>query len=186
MQRTRCLRVMFFNLREMHGARERIDRRYPLSAFQVESGDEYVIVDTATLDLEILKDRDRYRLTGGLQTTVELVCSRCLESFRIPIDAPIDLRYLPRGENAGEGEREIEEEDLTTAYYRDEQIDLGQLVREQIWLAMPMKPLCREDCQGLCPVCGVNRNLGRCQCESEWGDPRLAGLKHLWSDKNRT
>lgn len=177
---------MFFSLREMHGARERIDRRYAPSAFQVESEDEYVIVDTATLGLEILKDRDRYRLTGGLHTTVELVCGRCLEPFRTSIDVPIDLRYLPRAENAGEGEREVEEEDLTTAYYRDEQIDLGQLVREQIWLALPMKPLCREDCQGLCPVCGANRNVARCQCETEWIDPRLAALKHVWSDKHRT
>ena len=54
-------------------------------------------------------------------------------------------------ENTGEGEREIEEDDLTTAFYENDEIDLGQLMREQFYLALPMKPLCRDDCQGLCP-----------------------------------
>lgn len=178
--------AMFFNLREMQGAWERIDRQCPPAAFQVEPGDEYVIVEPVTLGLDLVKDRQRYRLTGDLETTVELTCSRCLEPFRIPIDVDVDLRYLPHAENAGEGELEVEAEDLTTAFYRDEQIDLGQLVREQIWLAMPMKPLCREDCRGLCPGCGVNRNVATCQCETDWVDPRLAGLKQLLPNKNRT
>jgi uncharacterized protein len=104
----------------------------------------------------------------------------------VPVDAAFDLRYVPHSENTGgegEAEREIEEDDLTTAYYRDETIDLGELVREQFYLALPMKPLCAEACKGLCPQCGMNLNQGTCDCRLEWQDPRFEALKAL---KNKT
>ena len=75
------------------------------------------------------------------------------------------------------GEHEIEEDDLSTAFYRDETIDLGELVREQFYLVLPMKPLCTEGCRGLCPQCGTNLNRGACDCRGVWQDPRLEGLK---------
>jgi uncharacterized protein len=78
-----------------------------------------------------------------------------------------------------EDEREVAEEDLDTSYYRDDQIDLNELLREQFYLALPMKPLCRDDCAGLCSQCGTNLNIGTCQCSSQWEDPRLAPLKEL-------
>ena len=62
---------------------------------------------------------------------------------------------------------------------RDDQIDLNELLREQFYLALPMKPLCRDDCAGLCSQCGTNLNTGTCQCTSQWDDPRLAPLKEL-------
>ena len=62
-------------------------------------------------------------------------------------------------------------------------VDLGEMLREQFYLALPMQPLCRPDCQGLCPVCGVDRNLERCECQTEWVDPRLSGLKALVNRK---
>ena len=93
-----------------------------------------------------------------------------------------DLRYQPHAENTGEGEREIEEDDLTTAFYENDEIDLGQLMREQFYLALPMKPLCRDDCKGLCPVCGTNLNQGTCDCKRDWEDPRLAALKNAESE----
>jgi uncharacterized protein len=177
---------MFFNLREMHGATGRVVRRFPSSAFRAEPGDEYTLVESVSLGLDIQKDGNRYRVVGTLRTSIELACSRCLEPFRVPLDTRFDLRYLPHAENTGEGEQEVQEDDLATAFYREDQIDLAQLVREQIWLAIPMKPLCQEDCRGLCPVCGINRNVSSCRCESEWVDPRLAVLKQLLPDRDRT
>jgi uncharacterized protein len=91
----------------------------------------------------------------------------------------IDMLYVPESEDVGDGDVRIEEADVSTAFYRDEQIDLGQLMREQFQLTLPMKPLCREDCFGLCAVCGGNRNTTTCQCTNTWEDPRLAGLKNL-------
>ena len=76
-------------------------------------------------------------------------------------------------------EREIEEDDFATAFYENDQIDLGQLMREQFYLAVPMKPLCDAACQGLCPVCGTNLNRGTCDCRRDWDDPRFAVLKTL-------
>ena len=97
----------------------------------------------------------------------------------MPVAADFDLWYVPRVENAGEGEREVEEDDLATAFYADDQIDLGQLITEQFQLALPMKPLCDKACKGLCPQCGTNLNTGSCDCRQEWIDPRLEVLKKL-------
>src|SRR5436190_750925 len=78
-----------------------------------------------------------------------------------------------------------EDDDLTTAFYENEEIDLGQLMREQFYLALPMKPLCRDDCKDLCPNCGTNWNNGTCECKQEWEDPRLAALKTLKTDQHK-
>ena len=79
--------------------------------------------------------------------------------------------------SGGRASGEVEEEDLETSYYRDDQIDLNELLREQFYLALPMKPLCREDCNGLCPQCGTNLNTGHVRLQRRWRIPRLAPLK---------
>ena len=144
-----------------------------------EDGDAYRIVAPVQLQFEIHKDKERFRLVGSAVTELELACSRCLEPFRLPVNADFDLRYLPASDVSQDEEREIEEEDLETSYYRDDQIDLNELLREQFYLALPMKPLCEEACKGLCPQCGTNLNTGSCSCNAAWEDPRLAALKQL-------
>ena len=144
-------------------------------------GEPYRIAEPVHVDMQIHKDKERFRLVGTVRTRLEMPCSRCLETFSLPIDGSFDLRYLPV-EAAGEGgetDREVSEEDLDASVYRDDQIDLNELLREQFYLALPMKPLCREDCAGLCPQCGTNRNTGTCVCAPQWEDPRLAPLKRL-------
>ena len=161
--------------------------RHPLAHFSRtfepadvdQAEDAYRVVAPVHLDFDIHKDKDRFRLVGTVQTELELPCSRCLDGFRMPIDAPFDVRFLPASEMSTEEEREIEEEDLETSYYRNDQIDLDELLREQFYLALPMKPLCRDDCRGLCSQCGINLNTDRCECAAEWEDPRLAALKAL-------
>ena len=78
-----------------------------------------------------------------------------------------------------DAETPIGEEDLETSFYRDDQIDLNEVLREQFYLALPMKPLCADGCLGLCSQCGANLNLTTCGCETGWTDPRLAALKDL-------
>jgi uncharacterized protein len=161
--------------------------RQPVSQFartftprEVEQeGDGYQVAAPVQVDLEIHKDKDRFRLVGTARTELELSCSRCLDPFRMPFDGAIDVRYLPVSELSAEEEREVTEEDLDTGYYRDHQIDLNELLREQFHLALPMKPLCRGQCAGLCPQCGTNLNTGACQCTTQWEGPRLAPLKEL-------
>src|SRR5687767_116376 len=141
--------------------------------------DAYRIVAPVDLAFEIHKDKDKFRLVGTVVTELELPCSRCLEPFRLPVAAPFDLRYLPASTVSSEGEREVDDEDLETSYYENDAIDLNELLREQFYLALPMKPLCQEECQGLCAQCGTNLNTGKCDCAPLWEDPRLASLKGL-------
>ena len=149
-----------------------------------QEGDSYRVVQPVSLDFDIHKDKDRFRLEGTVRTELELACSRCLEPFRLPVDAAFDLRYHPASEMSSVEESGIEEEDLETSYYRDEQIDLNELMREQFYLALPMKPLCQDGCRGLCPHCGTNLNQGACDCAAEWKDPRLAPLEAIKRNQN--
>ncbi|MCA9969082.1 MAG: DUF177 domain-containing protein [Anaerolineales bacterium] len=109
-------------------------------------------------------------VSGTLHTNVPADCVRCLEPFQQPVTIQLDdLFYYPPS-LAPEGEFVVGDNGF---------IDLAPLVRELSFLALPMQPLCREDCQGLCQECGANLNLGDCGCEEEDIDPRLADLKRL-------
>ena len=169
---------MLLNLSKIRTAQERYEKVYRPEAFAT-GDDSFKVAAPVTLAFDIFKDKAQFRLVGRVQTVLELACDRCLKPFTLPVDATFDLRYQPRADNVGEGELKIEEDDLTTAFYDNQTIDLGQLMREQFYLSLPMKPLCLEDCRGLCPFCGTNLNRGSCDCKREWEDPRLAVLKTL-------
>jgi uncharacterized protein len=172
---------MLLDLNKIRGPREHYEKVYPPEAFPSD-GEAFRVVAPVALAFDIAKDKDHFQLTGSVRTTLELPCSRCVEPFTLPVNGDFNLRYQPHTANAGEGEREIEEDDLATAFYENEQIDLRELMREQFYLALPMKPLCQDDCRGLCPICGTNLNRGTCDCKREWEDPRLAVLKTLRKD----
>jgi len=172
---------MLLDLSHLRGDAEHIDRQYEPEAFAL-AGEDFRLAAPVHLVADVRKDARKVRLTGRVQTRLECDCSRCLEPFEIPVSADLDSLFLPAAENAGEDEREVSEEDLGVSFYRDEQIDLGEVMREQFILALPMKPLCREDCQGLCPVCGVNRNREDCGGHEGWVDPRLEPLRKLKHD----
>jgi uncharacterized protein len=147
--------------------------------------DDYAVVQPVVFAAEVTRSKEQVTIAGTATTTLELTCSRCLEGFQVPVAATFDLRYLPVAEAPTAGEEvEVADEDINTAYYRDGLIDLGELVHEQLYLALPMKPLCKDDCLGLCPVCGANRNSTPCACEHKWIDPRLAGLKALLNEND--
>jgi uncharacterized protein len=168
---------MLLDLTQIRRPETTLERRYEPSAFDGRSN-QFRVVAPVELRLRIDKNHERFRLVGSLSSALELTCSRCLEPFPLPISASFDLRYLPQSENTGE-EREVEEDDLSQAFYRDDVIDLGHLIEEQFYLTLPMKPLCEAGCKGLCPNCGTNLNVASCDCQVRWEDPRLAGLKAL-------
>lgn len=170
--------MLVLNLSRIRTAEEHFEQVYSPERFEADP--DFRVVVPAALTLEVLKDKRQFRLVGRLKTTLELLCGRCLEPFRWPVDASFDLRYQPLAVGAGhEVERQIEEDDLSTAVYEHDEIDLALLMREQFVLSLPMKPLCSGECQGLCTVCGTNLNRGSCDCKREWEDPRLAPLKAL-------
>ena len=159
---------------------EHVDRTFQAADFALDADEEYAVAAPVHLVMDVHKDADAYRVTGRLETRLRLECGRCLEPFEIPVDSPFELRYVPEPAAGAEGEeREVDEDDLTTAFYKEDAIDLGELMREQFVLALPMKPLCSEACKGLCAQCGTNLNKASCDCAPEWTDPRLAALKHL-------
>lgn len=169
---------MLLDLKTIRTDGERVERAYAPSAFGSDDT-EFEVTAPAELAFDVLGKDAEYRLVGQLRAALVLPCSRCLEPFPLPVEREFDLRYVPQQVNVGEGDREVDPDDLTTAYYRDDTIDLGLLMREQFYLALPMKPLCRDACRGLCPACGVNLNVTSCDCDSRWRDPRLDGLKAL-------
>ena len=168
---------MFLDLARIRTPHEHYEQIYQPDAFA--SDESFRVAAPVSLALDIRKDKQTFHLTGRVQTTLELPCSRCLEPFSRPVDAVFDLRYQPHTANTGADEREIAEDDLSTAFYENEEIDLGQMMREQFLLSLPMKPLCCEECRGLCPVCGTNLNRGACDCRRGWDDPRFDALREL-------
>src|SRR3954465_6099434 len=90
-----------------------------------QEGEASRIVAPVSLEFEVHKDKERFRLVGGAVTELELPCSRCLEPFRFPVNARFVLRYLPASEMAQDDEREVEVDDLETSYFSDDQIRLN-------------------------------------------------------------
>jgi uncharacterized protein len=161
----------------------RLDRQIAPDAMPRE--DDYRLLAPVVLEASATRARARVGIAGQAATTLELMCSRCLEGFPAPVTATFDLAYMPSdAAPAGGGEIEVADEDINTAYYQHGQIDLAELIHEQLYLVLPMKPLCKDDCRGLCPVCGANRNTTACACETTWTDPRLAGLKALLNEND--
>jgi uncharacterized protein len=132
-------------------------------------------LDRVALNLEL--DGREVVVNGRIAATVPQTCGRCLETFPALVQADLDLRLAPRpssGDNV-----ELGQDDLDVAFYTGDQIDVGALIETETTLALPMKPLCREDCRGLCSVCGGDRNAHACTCTARPPDPRLAALGEL-------
>ena len=118
-------------------------------------------------------------LSGRVASRVQLSCRRCLAEFPYEFSRDFYLDLLPEIEVRDRtGEAQLKKEDLEQGFYQGDHLDLDQILAEQIILSVPENPLCREDCGGLCPVCGVNRNLRGCQCsQTEISGSPFAVLK---------
>ncbi len=116
---------------------------------------------------------------GHLKGELGLACSRCLEPFTAPVETDFDLLLAPAPSGARPAEEELSARELDLDFYQGETVDLEAIVREQIILMAPFKPLCREDCRGLCPVCGLNLNRETCSCPVEKSNSPFAQLAKL-------
>lgn len=144
----------------------------PLNPGEVHlDGEEGFALEGGTLRCHVERgDDDTVHVRGRLQAQVALSCGRCLEGFTLALDQEVDLFYLPHEagqEQEEEDEVELSDRDVVVAYYEGDRLDLGDVIREQLYLAVPLSRLCREDCLGLCPHCGVNRNQQACSCPAE-------------------
>ena len=125
------------------------------------------------------------RLKGKLNTTVEVVCARCLEPVVHRVDRSFDLLYRPLGIDSGHEELSITDAEAEIGYYQGEGLLLEDALREQLLLALPLKTICRDDCKGLCPHCGKNLNEAQCSCVDEVEDPRWSALKEIRDKLNQ-
>jgi uncharacterized protein len=122
---------------------------------------------------------DEIRLRGRFSVRMQGECDRCLETATFDLDAGFDLFYRPEKTLESAEEVHLNEGEIEIGFYRGEGLDLRDVLREQVLLALPMQRICREDCKGLCSVCGTNRNLALCSCEIKPQDDRWAALKNF-------
>lgn len=122
--------------------------------------------------LHVAQDAQDVVVTGEIAASVPLTCSRCLEEFRVEVRPTVDVRYVPRPVLRHDGE--LDSDDLDLDFYENDELNLDSLVETETTLALPMKPLCRAECRGLCAVCGANRNVVACACQTSTPEPRLA------------
>ncbi len=154
----------------------------PTDGLTVRDASQFTLADpTWRLDavaLDLHTEGSDVLVQGDIDAVVPQDCSRCLEPFSVTVHAHVDVRVSPRPAPAGDN-IELGADDLDMDFYANDELDLGAIVRTETTLALPMKALCREDCRGLCPVCGGNRNVVTCHCQQREPDPRLAALKQL-------
>ena len=132
------------------------------------------------------KDRD-LRIGGMVETAIRFKCSRCVKEFARPFSTSFDLWYLPQPNWTNrDDEIELKYEDMEVGYYDGIHFDVDLMVLEQIELSMPMKFVCREECKGLCYICGADLNDGACLCKKENTYARLSALLEFRKKMNKS
>lgn len=162
-------------------------------------GEPLLALSPVSMSGEVSAVDDDYLLDASLSYSGELECGRCLAAYPFEQLQPIRLRLrarpepasapkLPRPGRAGspgpapsapEEEIELTGDDLDVVFFDEPVLPFEEIAREQVLIGLPMKPLCREDCRGLCPSCGTDLNTGTCACAAKAVDPRLEVLKNF-------
>lgn len=141
--------------------------------------DEVKSVAHLSVALAIQRADDEFYVQGDVDADVTLECARCLREFGTHLTGRTDFIVNAEG-RPPKGERDaIDDEEYIPYHGQDMSVDITDQVREALVLAVDMKPLCEENCKGLCPRCGSNLNDGPCECSTEEIDPRWEGLQGL-------
>ena len=127
----------------------------------------------------ILK-KNSFKLDGKLDTTIEYKCVRCLDLFYSKISLPINISLG----NKSEKNKKFENSDIMDLSTSMDELDLGTIIADLIELDKPMKPLCTDECMGLCAICGINRNSRSCDCKTEQDFEVWKKLKNLVNKEN--
>ncbi len=150
------------------------------AAGELDFKDERVrLVENPKISGVITRNDAQLVLQGKLTAQVQVDCDRCLKAVSIPVAADFHLTYVTPAQYQAANVAELEREDLELSVFDGEAIDLDEVTCEQILLAVPERVLCREDCLGICPVCGTDRNITECNCQRAQTDPRWAALNDL-------
>ncbi|MFC1862953.1 DUF177 domain-containing protein [Thermodesulfobacteriota bacterium] len=129
--------------------------------------------------VEIYKAGERYVLEGSISGGLQIKCDRCLGEFHTDLKHDFRVFLIAPDPEANKIEVELLEEDMEVGFIDGENIDLGEIIREQVYLSLPLKTLCNDKCLGICPECGNNLNGKTCNCETRQGHPGFSRLKNL-------
>ncbi len=169
---------MIVDLITIKGANSSFD--FTLEPSQIDLDDEAVkLKSSVNVAGKIKKGIVQTDVEGAISTVVEVECGRCLQPVEVPLDVPFSAAFVTAEYYTQAAEAKLEDQDLDISVYEGDRIDLTELTREQILLALPEQVFCREDCKGLCQKCSANRNLIDCNCEEKEIDPRWSALKNL-------
>lgn len=124
----------------------------------------YKLASQVHYELVIKKSKETLNINGMLNCIVTLTCSRCLDEFTYLINAKVDFKMIPQDLAPHEPEIELKRDEMDVYYFEGNEIELEPIINEEIMLNIPIKPLCRETCRGLCPICGKNQNYEQCDC----------------------
>ncbi len=172
---------MFLSVRELELRKIRFDETFQPG--QIDFSGEHLEAATplrATGVAELLPHTDgEVRIQGRYTVEMKCECDRCLGEARFPLNAGFDLFYRPAKAVSGADEVEIDEGQAEIGFYEGDGLQLEEILLEQVLLALPMQRVCREDCPGICPLCGKNRNESPCECKIEKADNRWGALRNL-------
>ena len=173
---------MQIELASLEGPKAEFAHEYAPGELDLE--DEWVrLIVPPSISGQIRRNGGRAKVAGKVAARLQLECDRCLKVMEFPVASRFDLEYVTREDYQAQQALELTEEDLDLSVFDGEVIDIDELVREELLLAVPSHLLCQENCKGVCPICGVDRNSVDCRCEIQEGDPRWAGLKELVNGK---
>jgi uncharacterized protein len=172
---------MFLSVQEMELGKVRFDETFPAGEIQFLDGELWQVGPlSAEGTAELLPNTNgEIRVCGRLKVRMEAECDRCLDTVSLPVDVGFDLFYLPAKAGPAHEEVALDAGQSEIDFYEGEGLELERVLREQILLALPMQRVCREDCRGICPICGQSRNTAACDCQAKAPDDRWAALKDL-------
>jgi len=172
---------MFLNVKELELRKIRFDETFEPGKIDFAEEDlEQSSPLHATGVAELLEESDgQIRIQGRYTVEMTAQCDRCLARARFPLDAGFDLFYRPASELEEQEEVAIDAGEAEIGFYEGQGLELEDILREQVLLALPMQKVCEESCKGICPVCGKNRNECECDCTVAANDSRWGALRSI-------
>jgi uncharacterized protein len=171
---------MFFSVKELELRKVQFDENFPQGEIEFLDQLRQATPIHAAGTAELLANTGgQIRVRGSLSVVMECQCDRCLEDTSFSIASDFDMFYRPVADIAVEEEVRINALDAEIGFYEHGGVELGDVLREHVLLSLPMQRVCREDCKGICPVCGRNRNQVSCGCQPHMADDRWSALKNI-------
>jgi uncharacterized protein len=169
-----------FNVAQLLKSAVGTSRQYDLDEDITAIDADVDVVEPLVGKVRFLRTSDGILVTGRVHSGVRVACRRCLQSFTLPVDIDLEEQFHPSVDiNTGAALPVDADEDALTRIDLRHMLDLTEVVRQNLLLALPINPLCSPQCRGLCPNCGADMNSESCTCRSEEGDPRLEVLGQL-------